>query len=252
MMHFANCQGYIQSAPFIQAITAQVWRTRNLGSTNAESDRELPNEVDYSISANMGLTYREDIDGRIRKIELEFFEENENGRVFPNAFLHDWVMENRSRAISAFAAFTDYWIEKKMPKGDTPFNSFPQWANVVGGIMQTCELGNPCLPDKDKDSIGGDKKTIAMQGLYERVYELHPNEWLNKQKIFSIIEDNQELDDRLEWFGDFSDQRKKQTCMRIGLALKTFKDRIFGGVAMRMDISDSHSERHKIRFEPNS
>ena len=36
--HFANCQGYLQDKYFIQAITDPVWRTRLLGSNNAQSD----------------------------------------------------------------------------------------------------------------------------------------------------------------------------------------------------------------------
>ena len=41
-----------------------------------------------------------------------------------------------------------------MPPGTTPFNSFPERAATIGGVMQTCELGDPCLPHEDKDMIG--------------------------------------------------------------------------------------------------
>src|SRR4029077_17657183 len=78
MMHFANCQGFIESATVIQAITGNLWRTRALGSTSAESDLELPNEIEFSISANVGLTYCEDLEPRMRKIELAFYDEFEN------------------------------------------------------------------------------------------------------------------------------------------------------------------------------
>jgi hypothetical protein len=132
MMHWANCQGFIQSAPFIQSITAKVWRTRALGSTSAKSDLELPNEIDYSLSANVGITHREDVEGRIRKIELAFYDEDENSRVFPNPFLHDWITDSRGEILSAIDAYTEQWIDDKMPPGATPFNSFPEWHLSLG------------------------------------------------------------------------------------------------------------------------
>ena len=248
MMHFANCQGHIQSATFIQAITAPVWRTRALGSTNAESDLELPNEIDYSMSANSGLTYREDLDGRIRKVELAFFEENENARIFPKVFLHQWVTENRALSLSAFSCLVDTWRSKKMPPGATPFNSFPKWAEVVGGIMQACDLGDPCLPNEDRDDIGGDKKQSAMDALYSIVYAQHPETWISKQDVFALIGEKQEVDDRLEWFGDFSEAKRNDACKRAGKAIKQYQNRIINGVRLCLDTSDTHSQRHKMRF----
>jgi hypothetical protein len=249
MMHFGNCQGYVESAPFIQAITAPVWRTRALGSTSAESDLELPNEIEYSISANVGLTYREDLEPRLRKIELAFYEEHENARHFPKTFLHDWVADNRALILSAIASFFEFWISKGMPPGATPFNSFPEWASVVGGVMQTCNLGDPCLPHEDKDLIGGDRRTAAMNALYSLIFELRPDQWLTKKEICTLIQANQEADERLMWFGDFTGPHKMRTVIRAGVALSAFKDRIISGVALRTDVSDTHSERHQIRFE---
>jgi hypothetical protein len=248
MMHFANCQGFIESAPFIQAITASIWRTRALGSTSAESDLELPNEIEYSISANVGLTYREDLEPRLRRIELAFYEEDENSRAFPKVFLHDWIAENRSLILSAIATFYNEWIKAGMPPGATPFNSFPQWASVIGGVMNTCELGDPCQPHEDKDLIGGDRRAIAMNAVYSLVYGLHPNKWLTKQEVYKLIDANQEYDERLDWFGSFNGEGKQKTATRTGIALSAFKDRIIGGVALRLDTTDSKSTRHQIRF----
>jgi hypothetical protein len=250
MMHFANCQGFIESAPFIQAITAQVWRTRALGSTSAESDLELPNEIEYSISANVGLTYREDLEPRLRKIELAFYDEHENSRKFPKAFLHEWVTQNRSLILSAIASFFNHWISKGMPAGTTPFNSFPEWAAVIGGVMKAADLGDPCLPHADKDLIGGDRRTAAMRALYELVYELRQNKWITKQEIFELIIANQEHDDRLEWFGEFTGQQKRKAVTRTGMAISTFQNRILNGIALQIDTSDANTSRHQIRFEP--
>lgn len=64
LMHLANCQGHINDATLIGAITARVIRVRNLGSTSADADLELQNEMEFSMSANVGVTYREDNEPR--------------------------------------------------------------------------------------------------------------------------------------------------------------------------------------------
>jgi hypothetical protein len=248
-MHFANNQDPINAETFIQAITAEVWRDRALGSTSAKSDVKLKNEIDYSVSGNVGITYREDVEPRARFIELEYHEENENDRRFPNVYLHEWVLDQRSLVLSAIHAFFQRWIDRGMPPGKTPFSSFPKWAAVIGGVMQTCGLGDPCLPREAKGgSPGGDLKTAAMRELYSLVYSLHPNEWINKQKVYEIIADNQETNEHLSWFGDFSGVTKQKAKTTAGRALSTFNKRQLGGVELRIDSSDANPSRHRIMF----
>jgi hypothetical protein len=248
MMHFANCQGYIESAHFIQAITAGIWRTRALGSTAATADLELPNEIDYSISANVGLTYREDMEPRMRKIELAFYDEHENSRHFSNTFLHNWVAENRALILSAIAKFFSHWIDEGMVPGKTPFTSFPEWASVVGGVMNACELGDPCLPHEDKDLVGGDLRTTAMRALFELMFELRPNLWTEKHEIYNVISANQTEDERLNWFGEFEGIYKKKNTTKTGIAINSFDKRVLGDITLYIDSSDSNSRRHKVRF----
>ena len=63
-MHFANCQGHIQDAAFIGAITSKTFAARNLGSTEAKADLTLPNEIEFSISANRNHSSDRPVDHR--------------------------------------------------------------------------------------------------------------------------------------------------------------------------------------------
>ena len=87
-MHFSNCQFYLQDQYLTQAITNQIIGGRSLGTNNASSDLCLPNEMEFSLSGNVGMTHREDFENRMRKIELAYFEEDFNDRAFKNPFLH--------------------------------------------------------------------------------------------------------------------------------------------------------------------
>jgi Bifunctional DNA primase/polymerase, N-terminal len=250
MMHFANCQHHLNDPGFIQAITGPTINARSLGSNDAKSDLELPNEIDYSLSANIGLTYREDVEPRLRKIELAFFEEDPNKREFPNPFLHDWIKPNRGEVLSAIHSLIKHWEKQGTKPGTTLFNSFPRWAEVVGGIMVACGLGDPCLAHEGEDLIGGDQKEIAMKALFQLAFEDSPGAWIRKVDIYDIIRQQCENNDRLSWFGDFDgdSNEKSFATKRIGKALSAFQNRILGGIRLEIDTSTEKSQQWRYRF----
>ena len=252
MMHFANCQHHLDDVGFIQAITAPTIGARSLGSNDAKSDLELPNEIDFSISANIGLTYREDVEPRLRKIELAFFDEDANKRTFPKPFLHDWLKENRVRVLSAIYSLYRHWIKAGAPFGKTLFNSFPRWAQVVGGVMSAANLGDPCLPHEGEDLIGGDQKERAMRVLFRVCHEDSHEEWIKKTDIYELITKQCENNPALEWFGNLNGDAKpgdkRSATMRTGNALSAFQNRIFNGVRLQIDTSNQKSQQWRYRF----
>jgi hypothetical protein len=246
MMHFANCQHYLDDSSFIQALTGPTVNARSLGATEAKSDLELPNEIDYSLSANVGLNYRDDVEPRLRKIELAFYEENPNGRHFPNPFLHFWLKENRFQILEAIKSLFDYWRTVGAPLSNSPFNSYPRWAEVVGGVMSVCKLGDPCLEHQDDDLLGGDMREKAMRLLFELCFNDWPNQWLNKSDIYDVLIKYQQTDERLSWFGDLNEKQKCGT--RLGKALSAFNKRILGGIQLGIDTSNVASRRWQYFF----
>ena len=247
MMHFANCQYPLNDPAFIQAITGPTINARSLGATDAHSDLELPNEIDYSLSANVGLTYREDVEPRCRKIELAYFEENPNSRIFPNAKLHFWVLDSRFLILEAIKSLVDYWLKSGCLPGLTPFVSYPYWAEVAGGVMRVAQLGDPCLPHQNDDLLGGDMREKAMRILFELCYQDWPNQWLKKSDIYDTLTKYQQNDERLEWFGDLSE--KQRAGSRLGKALVVFDKRVLGGIRLAIDTSKAMSQRWEYYFE---
>jgi hypothetical protein len=248
MMHFANCQNYLDDSAFIQAITGPTLNARSLGASDGKSDLELANEIDYSLSANIGFTYREDVEPRCRKIELAYFEENSNGRVFPNPNLHFWLKNNRFLILEAIKAVFDHWIKEGESPGATPFNSYPKWAEVIGGVMGACGLGDPCLPhEEDETLLGGDMREKAMRVLFELCFTNSPNQWLNKSDISNVLLQHQPNDERLSWFGDLSDKHAAST--RLGKALVAFNKRILGGIQLAIDTSKAKSQQWEYCFD---
>jgi hypothetical protein len=254
MMHFANCQHHLEDVSLIQAITCPNFNTRSLGSNDAEADLGLANEIDFSLSANVGLTYREDIEPRLRKIQLAFFEEDANKRAFPVPFLHDWVKENRIEILSAIYSIIAHWMKQGAPKGRTLFNSFPRWAEVIGGIMECASLGDPCLAHEGEDLLGGDLREKAMRALFGTCYAdpAIREQWVKKSDIYDVITAQSENIPALEWFGNLNaasgSGEKRFATNRTGKALAAFKKRILGGVQLLIDSSNQKSEQWGYKF----
>jgi DNA polymerase I-like protein with 3'-5' exonuclease and polymerase domains len=260
-IHFANCQGYLQDEGLAQVLTAQKINGRRLGSNDAASDLSLPNEIEFSMSANVGLTYRPDFEERIRKIELAYHEEDPNSRVFRDRFLHETVRTHRGLVLSAISRIYQHWADEGFPGGETTFMSFPLWSQVVGGVMMAAGLGDPCLPFEGEFAIGGDLKTAAMTELFRVCYEQFGPAWVDKKKIYAAIHqaalDQPETEeapavegnDALRWFGPLEDhQDAHNSKTKLGLYLHEFKNRILGGIQLAIDTSNNRVARHRYGF----
>jgi hypothetical protein len=251
MMHFANNQGHLDDEYFIAAVTNKKICGRRLGSNDGSADLELHNEIDYSISANTGLTVREDIERRCRKISLAYFEEHENSRVYQKPDLHGWILANRSRILSAIHTLFESWASANTNKKFT-FTSFHKWGLVLGNVMDFHGLDNPCL-EHEIGLLGGDLKLRAITALYELAYEEDQQSdgdgWWTKVQIFDLIVRHQEDDDRLAFFGDLvSEQQRIKSRTKTGITLKEFSGRVLGGIQMVVDTSSVNSGRHRMRF----
>ena len=250
-IHLANCQIHIEDQTFIGLLTSTTFNARNLGSTNASSDLNLANEAEFSISANTGLTFRDDLSRRMRRIDLFLAKENQNSQSFKRTDLLGWINRNRSLVLSAVASLVHQWIKAGMPPGPSPFASFPEWAATVGGVMHHSALGDPCLPDpQDVLAVGGDRMTRAMTALYQLAFKNYPSSWVETEDIYKLIAATDSED--LTWFGSFGMEEARSTKTKIGMHLRKFKGRELAGITLEIDASGSKSIRHMLRFSDSA
>ncbi|MFN0130835.1 MAG: DNA polymerase [Verrucomicrobiales bacterium] len=244
-MHFANCQGHLDDEYFIGSVTASMVGSRNMGRNGAEDDLQLPNEIEFSLSANSGLTFRTDMEPRTRRISLFFGEEDANNRTFPIPDLHGWVITYRGELLSAVATLVHTWLAAGAPKGSTPFSSFKRWGEVVGGIMEFHGLGDPCMPHVDDDGCPADQETSAMIALFETMYTRSPDKWVTKPEIYDVIKDGNGEIDAFETFGDLVGDRSKQT--EFGQMLRRYVGRELAGITL-LDDGARRKARAKYKF----
>ena len=234
--HSSNNKGLLNSAAFEGVTTAETWNDRVLGkSTNISFD----NEMDFSLSGNLGIRFTPDLANRARIINLHLVDEDANARTFKNPNLHEYILNNRGDIISALYVLVENWVNKGMLPGSVPFTSFPYWARVCGGVMEAAGYDNPCKKD-DSAIISLDTETEEMKLLFETCYEKYPNKWMTKQEIQQIIEQEGIMPSM-----DFNTMSDR---VKYGNKIDKFVNRMLSNILMKVDSLSTRACRRKFMF----
>ena len=238
-LHFANNKGFINNSTFEQVTTATVYSDRLLGRNDIVS---VDNEIEFSLSGNIGVSYTSDFANRCRFVRMMLDVEDANKRKFKNPYLHSWVLKNRNKILSALYSLVKNWINDGMVKGTKPFTSFPEWANICGGIMEFAGFGSPCETDEATFNIGGDTESDNMKILYEFMYENRAEELMTKTQIrdYIYVENNLNLFPYLDLT-----ERSGQT--RFGFIIDKYVNRIMTNIRLVSD-GNKRSSRRLYKF----
>jgi hypothetical protein len=242
-LHFSNNKGFINNSVLEAVATAEKWSDRILGKNEILT---FDNEMDFSLSGNVGVTFTPDFANRSRFIRFFLDIEDANSRTFELPDLHGWIKENRPLILSALYALIRNWIEKGKPKSSVPFTSFHEWSDVCGGIMECAGYDNPCNRDSESLVVGGDYETTEMKKLFEYCYERVPERRIKKTEIKNLI---QQYDD-LDIFSAF-DFTKKPDVTRFGLILTKFGGRVLSGIRMKIFDNSVRTSRQELIFTKN-
>jgi len=143
--HSANNKGLLNNSILEGVTTGESWEDRMLGKNEVIV---FSNEMDFSLSGNMGIRLTPDMSNRSRIINLHLVDEDANARKFNNPDLHGWILKNRELILSSLYTLVRNWIDSGSKSGTVPFSSFPEWSAICGGIMEAAGYENPCNPDK--------------------------------------------------------------------------------------------------------
>lgn len=238
--HLANMKGHVRYAS-LEAATdnSGVWEDRRLGVSETLF---LPNETEYSFSAN-NATWEPDIERRCRRIRLRFVPEEINAHRYRHEDLRGWILKHRSELLSAVAALAAHWMREGRPPGPTPFTSFPEWGHVVGGIVSTCGVGDPCLPHEDSH-CSGDQDTRAMREFFALAHDRFGDKRIPKPEFQEFVQGGTEVRELFDWI-DF-ETRKGQTT--FGKLVMKFDGRELGRILLT--VHKRSKNRRDYQFIP--
>lgn len=238
-MHFSNNKGHINNAILESITTATKYEDRILGKSETVS---LNNEIDYSLSGNIGMTMTADLTNRSRFIKLFLEIENANKRNFQHPDLHGYLKNRRQTFLSALYTLVRNWYEKGMPNGSESFASFPEWARICGGIMESADYENPAKDSSNLLGISQDKDTEEMKNFFELCYDQFPDQYITKSEMKKAINDS---DEELFYYLDF-EKRSDQT--KFGQKIDSYVGRILSDIKMDADELTKRSARRKYIF----
>ncbi len=243
-LHFANNKGYLNNAVLEAILTAKNFSGRILGKNELLT---LVNELDISGSGNVGLTLTPDLANRSRFIKFHLEVEDANSRLFKNPNLHGWLKENRGVVLSALYSLVRNWIEKGKPKGSLPFTSYPEWAEICGGIMECAELGNPCVQDENISGVAIDTETADMKALFEYCFMKAENKYLSKKEIIVMVQECQTTEEEEDLFAHI-DWEKRGDQTKFGLMLIKYVDRFLSEIKLTVENRKERTARWKYKF----
>jgi len=239
-LHFSNNKGKLDSAVFESITTATKFTDRLLGKN---IDVSFDNEMDFSFSGNLGMTLTPDLANRTIFIKLFLDIENANERKFKNPNLHQWVLENRDKILSALYTLVRNWNDNGSPSGTKPFASYPEWARVCGGIMETAGYGSPCKILNDNSGIAIDSETEEMKELFEKCYEACPNKPISKAELKTLVRENGIMPNV-----DFLNTSHN---IKFGLKITKFVGRILSDIKMTVENKNLRADRWSFIFTKN-
>ena len=212
--HFSNNVGHMNSPSLEQAVTCKTLKGRILGKTEVIN---VPFKLIVSLSGNAGWSLTPDLTYRSVIVALHSDEEDILNREFvttPAILAH----EKRGEFWNSIKTMYNIWVKKGKPKGSINHATFPEWANIIGGIMEANGYINP-LTYTDAGSISS---LIDRDGEeWKRLLPILINNYdhLSIKTIMQIAETN-------ELF-DFLDFTKHGYRTAFGKLIKKYSGRWF-------------------------
>jgi DNA polymerase-1 len=236
--HLANMKGHVRYAS-LEAATdnSGVWEDRRLGVSETLT---LPNETEFSFSAN-NATWEPDIERRCRRIRLRFTPEEINSHRYKYPDIKGWVRQHRADLLSAIAALVNEWVRQGCPPGPSPFTSFPEWGQVVGGILHCAGLPDPCLPHEDSQS-SGDQSTRAMREFFKLALGHFGDREVLKKEFQEFIQQDESVHELFDWL-DFTARRGM---ISFGKLVTKFDKRELGGITFRLKQTSKNSGTYRF------
>jgi hypothetical protein len=160
VLFFDNAKRHIASEALEGFLTSQDWEGRILGLS--KSFRGENNAVVF-ITGN-GCTVSPDMRRRSLFCELFLEAERAEDRVFQNNLEVPTLVERRSEILTALWAFIQEWDKDMRPRPSRSNSSFPDWSEIIGGIVEHagygCPLETPQI-DAATDQDGADMRTLV-------------------------------------------------------------------------------------------
>jgi putative DNA primase/helicase len=181
---------------------------------------------------------------RIMPIRLDAgLERPEVGRTFQHPDLLTFVRQNRTRLVSACLSLVRSWVEAGMSESTARVGSFESWAGVLGGILRHAGIPG-LLEGRERFAAQADSETTEWTTLLSAWWATFGTRAVNASEVLNDVIRKQNLLMDV-WAGRSS----LAASQRIGRAISTRRDRVYGGYAIRGAGQDAATRNAAYRLE---
>lgn len=229
----------LASAPLAAVLTAKHWRGRRLGKSELI---DVPNDATWVATGN-NVHLSDELARRTIPIRLDPGVERPEYRTgFRHPDLLGWTAANRARLVSACLSLVQAWIDAGRPEGQVTLGSYEAWTRTMGGILGVSGVSG-FLSGRERLYSESDRETAEWRALCEAWWETYGGHPVTAKDIFKVAKERGLL---LDLWGGRRDLAAQQ---RIGHALASMRDRVFGGYRIRSAGRDSRTNNVAYRLE---
>ena len=223
----------VNSQALTSILTTEQWRTRILGKSEVV---HLPNLATWVITGN-NVNLSGEMSRRCIRIRIDPGVERAWTRSqFKHKPLESWTIAHRGELVRAALLLVQAWVAAGRPAGKCALGSFESWSAVMGGLLEV---------------IGIDGFLQNLDELQQR-NEVESGQWCEFTAAWweafhgeptrvATLNDYCERHGLLEAVRGEGSSRAQET--RLGRALSSKRDRIYGGLRIRLVVADKHKGR---------
>ena len=234
----ADPKSRIESAALAAATTTEFWVDRLLGHTRSMT---LANRAVWMLTGN-NVRLSTELARRCVRIRIDAGTDRPWRRsIFKHSDLLRWLRKERGAVIHAALTLIQNWQAKGRPLGQERLGSFESWAEVMGGILDAAGVEG-FLGNLDSLHEAADEEGALWREFVAVWWATHQDRPVCVAELLSLC---QSADLMASVVGDGTE---KSQVTRLGTALRSARDRVFGEHRIRA-FRDVHVKRNQYRLE---
>jgi hypothetical protein len=235
LLFFDNCKRHFSSEALEAFLTSQDWESRILGQS--KSFRGDNNAVVF-VTGN-GCTVSPDMRRRSLFCELFIEAERAEDRVFQNDLEVPQLLGRRSEILTALWALIQDWLRAGQPRPSRTHSGFPDWARIIGGIVERAGYG--CPLETPQIHAAADQNGTDMRALVKAIVDGAHLRAVNFGEVVEVARAHGLFESLVPESGDL-DVKAKATIAQL---LKTYDRRLIGGYRFLL-IGKGRQRRYQV------
>ncbi len=217
---FDNLKGRVDSASIENLLTSHVFKGRIL---NLSKTFEGENHLIMFFTGN-GVTVSEDLARRALFVELFQPEARAQDRKFRQALSVGMLVERRAEILSALWQIVSAWDAAGRPPGSKTHSSFPEWAKLIGGMVEHAGFASPVTVPALHNA--GNQDADDMEQLVRVMRDGHADRPIDFEKLAELAAERGLFDRITDGHTASGLDRADKT--RFGRLLAAYDQRVFG------------------------